>query len=626
MERHLIVLPDGTEIFSGLNVDHAIQSISHTSCSNRGAQLTIGSVCSDMLEVNLFTPAKNLNIRVGTEVEYFAVADDNTRKKIGIFRLETPTRPSRNTYKFVAYDHVSLLDRDVTTWLKELNGWPYNLLTFAQMVCDACMLTLVNTSLPNGDFPINKFYVSKCTARELMSWIGEISGRFCRATPDGNIEFAWYQDNGLMLEPTGENFYSSGLKYEDYQVEPVYAVQVQMADSDYGLLFPEVSDSENRYVITGNPLVSFVNSDLLPYLDVIRNEISDAVYSPCTVKLPARSDIRAGDIIRIKDVDGYIIQTYVMTRMQRGNKMTLESVGSQRRESPTSLNNREKFDFIVDAATKRLTQTTIFNKLTDNGTVEGFFLGEDGQIYINATYLSTGILQSKDGKTFYLDLDEGILKMDARELTIAGQSIGKAALENMSQEELVKALTNNGVSEGIYLIDNQLYINASYIVSGNLNASLITAGILQSKDEGETFKLDLENGTFHMSGTGKFMAPDKKSYITVEGGQFVLYAKKGEYGGFIDIARIGFSEDSEGVDYPYFILGNADAAGEDHGKIGLLKQFSNGIWLGNSAPRESVGNFIGLPGAAGLFVNTTEPRTYIVDGEIMADAFECVFA
>ncbi len=626
MEKHLIVLSDGTEIFSGLNVAHAIQSIALTSCSNRGSQLTLGSVCSDMLEANLYTPAKNLNVKVGSEIALYSVAEDNARTKIGVFRLETPARPSRNTYKITAYDRVSLLDRDITPWLKKLDGWPYTLNTFAHMVCEACMLTLANTDIPNGDFPVNKFYVSQCTAREIMSWIGEICGRFCRATPDGDIEFAWYNDIGLTLEPTGENFYSSGLKYEDYQVEPVYAVQVQMADSDYGLLFPEVDDSANRYVITGNPLISFINADLLPYLQVIREEIKNAVYSPCKVTLPARSDIRAGDIIRIKDVDGYIIQTYVMTRTQRGNKLTLESVGSQRRESPTSMNNRNIIDQAVDAATKRLTQTEVFNKLTNYGTVEGFFLGEDGQIYINATYLSTGILQSKDGSTFYLDLDEGILKMDAKELTIAGQSLGDAMLNSMTQEELVKLLNGDGAAEGLFILNGKLYINASYITSGKLNASLITAGVLQSNDDGETFRLDLENGTFSMSGTGKFMAPDGKSYITVEGNQFILYAKNGEYGGFVDIARIGFTEDSEGVDYPYFLLGDADDAGTDYDKIGLLKQFANGIWLGNSAPRGSTGNFIGMPGAAGLFVNTKEPRTYIVDGEIMADAFECVFA
>lgn len=624
MERHLIVLPDGTEIFSGLNADHAIQAISHTSSTNKGTQLTIGSVCADMLEVKLFTPAKNLSITVGTEIAYYSVSEDGIRTKIGMFRLETPERPSRNTYKFVAYDRISWLDREMTAWLKGLDGWPYSLLTFAQMVCDACMLNLVNLSIPNGDFPVYQFNSTKCTGRDIMSWIGEVCGRFCRATPEGDIELAWYQDNGIILEPTGENFYSSGLKYEDYQVEAIEAVQVQMANSEYGILFPDVDDAANRYVISGNPLLSFVNEDLLPYLDVIQGEIGNAVYSPCKVSLPARPDIRAGDIIRIKDMDGYMIQTYVMTRTQKGQKITLQSVGYPRRNSPTALNNQDNIDQIVDAATKRLTQTAIFNKLTNNGAVEGFFLGEDGQIYINATYLSTGILQSKDGSTFFLDLDEGILKMDAAELTIGGKGLADAALNDLSQEGIIDVLTDDGTAKGIVLINGQLYFNASYINTGQLNADLITAGVLKSQKE-DVFKLDLKNGTFSMSGTGKFMSKDGKSYVTVDGNNFVLYSRTSqeEYGIFVPIAQIGFTEDSEGVDYPYFLLGNEENLS---GKlIGMFKMFDNGFYLGNSVPRYSVGEFKGMKGAAGMFIDISNGKNYLVEGEELKNSFTAVF-
>lgn len=625
MERSLIILPDGTEIFSGLGGDHAIQTISHTSSVNKGMELTLGSVCSDMLEVKLFTPNRNLSITVGSEVAYYTVSEDGSRKKVGIFRLETPERTSRNTYKFIAYDRVSWLDKDMTSWVKELDGWPYSLFMFAQMVCDACLLTLSNEFIKNGNFPVNKFKPSKCTGRDLLSWIGEISASFCRATPDGEIEFAWYQDNDLQLEHTGENFYYSGsLKYEDYLVETVDVVQVQMADSEDGLLFPDAADSANRYVITGNPLITFVNESLLPYLKVIQLSIRDAVYSPCRVSIPCRSDIRPGEIIRIKDADGYLVKTYVMTRTQRGNKMNLESVGYPRRNSAKSVVDQDSTDQIADEVMKRLTQTAIFNKLTNNGTVEGFFLGEDGQIYINATYLSTGIMQSKDGSTFFLDLDQGILKMNASELTVGGKELSEAALNGMTQESIVKVLTADGAAEGIVLIDGQLYINASYINSGELNADLLTAGVLQSKD-GEAFRLNLETGEFHMEGTGKFKSADGKSYITVSGNEFVLYSKAGSdsFEEFVQIARIGFTEDIDGNDFPYFMLGNEERIESD--MVGLFKMFDNGIYIGNSAPINAVGEFKGMEGAIGMFVDVANRKNYLVEGTSLTNSFTAVF-
>lgn len=621
MLRNIIVLPDGTEISSGINAQHTIQSISLTQAANRGTELTLGSVCSDALEAKFFTPNGNLNITVGTEVTLYRESEDGARKKVGMYTLEKPKRPSKNTYQFIAYDRVSWLDRDLTDWLASLDGWPYSLLTLAQMVCDECLLNLITTDIPNKDFPVNKFPATKITGREIMGYIGQIAARFCRATSDGDIEFAWYENTDITLEPSGDRYFFT-LAYEDYQVEKIDAVQVQLADAEYGMLWPEKNPGENSYVITYNPLITKVNADLLPYLETIWKQIEYSVYTPCRITLPASLDLHPGQIVRVFDGNGHEMKTYIMSLIQKGQKATIESTGSARRDTPTSTNNKTVDDY-VEAALKRQNQLDIFNKLTNYGAVEGIFLEENGQIYINATYLSTGILQSKNGSTFYLDLDEGILKMDAKEIRIGGKNISEELLDGMTQEELVDILTANGAADGIFLKEGQLYINAEYIITGTLNASLIKAGVLKSNDDGETFLLDLDKGIFNMSGTGKFMAPDKKSYITVDGGSFVLYAQDANER-FIDIARIGFSEDSDGVDYPYVIFGHADNT-EEENRLTLIKSFGNGIFVGNSVPKLSTGNFIGLPGAVGFFVDTVKQKTFNVVGEEMFDAFTAVF-
>ena len=104
MLRNLIVLPDGTELSTGT---YAIQSAKYTNVVNSETELTLGSVCSSMLEVKFFSPAGSVNISAGTEVTYYKVDDSGIRTKVGLFTLETPERPSTNTYKFTAYDRVS---------------------------------------------------------------------------------------------------------------------------------------------------------------------------------------------------------------------------------------------------------------------------------------------------------------------------------------------------------------------------------------------------------------------------------------------------------------------------------------------------------------------------------------
>lgn len=49
-------------------------------------------------------------------------------------------------------------------------------------------------------------------------------------------------------------------------------------------------------------------------------------------------------------------------------------------------------------ALKGLNQEEIFRILTNNGEAQGVFRGEDGQIYINASYIAAGVLSSVDGK------------------------------------------------------------------------------------------------------------------------------------------------------------------------------------------------------------------------------------
>lgn len=96
---------------------------------------------------------------------------------------------------------------------------------------------------------------------------------------------------------------------------------------------------------------------------------------------------------------------------------------------------------------------------------------------LTASIINAGILQSNDEKTFYLDLEKGILRMNATEFSVAGKSVkdiadesgkeqAKAALDAQTQKDVFNKLTDNGKTQGIYLRDGLLYINASYMEAG----------------------------------------------------------------------------------------------------------------------------------------------------------------
>lgn len=187
----------------------------------------------------------------------------------------------------------------------------------------------------------------------------------------------------------------------------------------------------------------------------------------------------------------------------------------------------------VEQLDRKMDQGDIFNRLTNNGKSQGIYRDENGDIYLNASYLVSGVLKSLDGSTFYLDLVNGILKGQFSEFSIAGKSVDSIAQEKadtaqknaeeyadgaaqeavnkQTQTEVFNKLTNNGSAEGLYYVNGQLYINASYLATG----------ILKSLDE-STFYLDLVNGILRANFTEISIAGKAVSWKENEDGSFTL--------------------------------------------------------------------------------------------------------
>ena len=410
--KNVIILADGRQLSSGDSTQDAILSCTVTDQVNSGTELTPGSACCACLEASVFTPGGDLSIPTGEPVTL--KKEDGTQ--VGVFMPERPVRSGPNSYKLTAYDRVSLLDKDLSQWLQGLSGWPYTLIGFAGMVCQACGLELATSEIPNGDMKVQEFSVAGVTGRQLLRWVGELACRFCRADADGKIRLEWYRQSDVVVTPGGERFYYSGaLSYEDYEVAAVDAVKVRLADSDEGALWPEGA-AQNAYVIAGNPMVQ-VDDGLEGRLEVIRQELAAMpAYRPCTVEIPAGEDIQAGDVVTVEGRDGVRFRSCVMSRTVKGQRQVLECTGSIDRSSTMAVNGRSPSQ-IAQEVVDRQSHAYIFNKLTDGGKIQGIYQ-QDGKWYINAQVakivdltadqVTAGKLQSVDGKT-YFDLDSGVI-------------------------------------------------------------------------------------------------------------------------------------------------------------------------------------------------------------------------
>lgn len=85
---------------------------------------------------------------------------------------------------------------------------------------------------------------------------------------------------------------------------------------------------------------------------------------------------------------------------------SIKTYNSAARQASNMIEQKQAQDK-VDALDDSLTQRDVFNRLTNNGATQGIYLS-GGKVYINATYIETGIISDRYGRSTW-NLDTGSL-------------------------------------------------------------------------------------------------------------------------------------------------------------------------------------------------------------------------
>lgn len=396
MLRNIIVLEDGRELAAGAP-GAAIQSLRLLQTVCDGKEPEPGGVCAAMLEVSVMD-AGGFAITAGEKMTLYKADEAGNRFPMGVFTAEKPVRTSADTFTVTAYDAVTSLDRDLTAWLQSLSGWPCSLWELAKLVCDQCGVGLQDAQLPGGSFPVQAFDPGPITGRQLIRWIAQALGRFCRANEEGKLEFSWFQPvselsigpeelpellavlqgenlvvtgSGLTAGMVGDNLILTGpnllaatrqkklslaqggdstvwyrrgsLQQSDYKVAPVERVQLRAGTQDIGTIWPPEEGSKNTYILTANPVLQALSEE--NRLDVAKNLyelLRNVTFAPCSVQIPVQPGLRVGSIIPLWNGEGQALSLYVMTREQTGQTDKLSCTGSASRNSTTAVNHAQR--------------------------------------------------------------------------------------------------------------------------------------------------------------------------------------------------------------------------------------------------------------------------------------------
>ena len=327
---HRILLSDGTSVASG-SQGTAIRQVSVTKSVCSAEELTVGTVCAAVAEIELMDTGDLCPLKAG---ETFTLFRDE--EQIGVFTVETPKRQSATRFLITAYDQAAKLDRNLDTWRNSLTGWPYQMEEFAHMVCAECGVTLSGEPIPGGIQPVPAIQGSGITGRRLLSWIGEVAGCFLRARPTGELEFAWYTPAETTVGTEDCPIFGGTFQYGDYETERIGAVQIRKEAADVGIIYPG-SPGENVYIIEGNPILTGSEGDLAA-AQRLYEQLKDITYRPFSAEVPA-GRVKPGQIINVVAAEGETFSSLVMTVESRGSREKICSTGSQNRQSVSAQND-----------------------------------------------------------------------------------------------------------------------------------------------------------------------------------------------------------------------------------------------------------------------------------------------
>lgn len=311
MLRNKLVRSNGSIIDSSV-----IISCEYTEEVNSSTNLSVGNATASELIVEVL----GTDVVKQNDVLTYYIIEDGVETKIGVFNAEKPTVATRNSMRFSAYDNIVKTEKVFSDWLRENQSlFPMTLITLVRNACSYCGVTLATSSFPQSDLSVNAFYADDLTCRQVLMWAGAIAGRFIKANANGEIEFAWYGTSAnITIRPdktgatNGIPYLQGSLNYENYTTDVIARVQINHSGDDVGVIYPADVDG-NCFTISENMILGVTDSSTVSQIaSSLYNQLKTTTYVPYSVTVPGTIRVRAGNLIKVQDSNGYSFTSLVM--------------------------------------------------------------------------------------------------------------------------------------------------------------------------------------------------------------------------------------------------------------------------------------------------------------------------
>lgn len=436
--------------------------------------------------------------------------------------------------------------------------YPINVAALVVDICDHCVVPIsaqLTTELMSLGITLNSFDPGDATCRDILGYVGCLLGKNLRFNRLGILESFWYNTS---IDSTTDADTRNTSDFSDFKVNITGVRLSDNAGTEYWK-----GDSSLVAQLDSNPLIQ--NEEVAQEtLLRVYTALTSITYRPYTITYMGDPAIQAGDYVehlRASDDLKSIVMTSVFcfhgsatlsavgttaeqTRQATNATKQVQQVAAKARvdlnqglrslESTMALQS----DLITQAlgfypkvvydedgrikavymmSTPNSTPTTLVWAITSGGIgvshtgIEGPYTSSwtmDDSILANtitANMISTGILQSVDGTAFYLDLDNGVLRMDASSIALNGKQLGdfiSVTYDNQGKPVLRIGWSGNNIQ--LKLLNDRI----SFVSGDDTELAYWTTGSFRLKTL-QSFQLGNMKMVAQPSGSVSFIKGDK---------------------------------------------------------------------------------------------------------------------
>lgn len=605
---YIYISPVGADLYT-ITTSEMTKQVSYNQCVNTTADYTIGDAVSATAEFEILDPDKTATKYSGLKFRYYTqMPNDSQWRLVGKFNTKEIDRVDEHSVKIVGYDEVSLFDIYVDDWINSVT-WPMTLKDMFQSLCSYCGAKFISTDFTNSNFIVkDNFTGINTTGRQVLGYIAQAAASFIYANANGIITIKQYSETGTAIDKTK---YTTAV-VSDYVTPLINKLTIQMTENDLGI---SSGDGDVVYKITNNPLFYTENEDeIRTAADHIFSVIKQVNYTPCTISLLEDYGINCGDIITL---DGK--STYIMTKSITPEGVELTSLGTKDREATGEETNSEII--ALRGKTNELTRDLEQTKSTITDTAAEL----RSEITQTANTINAKIdYQGETISQLQLGLDGIKLTYNAQDGT-ASITIGDMTVSNLVDGKYVdEVVAGINIQGYVKFTDLQTAgtttINGNNITTGTISADRLnlTGAIAWGDLSSATKAKIVEYAEDAAAGAADVPSYIHNTYIdstdiyspniygakitagTSSDGYIRMQSNGMEFRSGTGGSLIGMGYYPGKYNFPYFLLGGGiDSYGTDRG---MIKKYSNGIWIGDSdgVSSSTVGS------GTGLFIRFTD--------------------